>query len=211
MNHSIIFFAVFVAVVLLGLGKLILSLRSLSDEEELFEQYCMHFNNLISEPERKATANDREWLIRHSYPMSDLLGPYGIAYQQIRGKLSIPVNLVPELCHDLGGFSLTPYMDEESCKVVMTCLGQFEGVLDQRRKALTTKIKNPLAWLAEGVRMILSLPVIALESVGLIGRESYKKAIGSRVMQVVSGIASLITIGCFVYEVLVFLHVISFS
>ena len=211
MNQSIVFIAVFVLVVLIGLVKSILNLKSLAQDEELFNEYCSHFKNLINKPDSKDTAEDRDWLIRHSYPMNDLLGPYGIAYQQIRGKLSIPVNLVPELCHDLGGFSLTPFMDEESCKAVITCLGQFEGVLNERRKNLIGKLKNPISWLAEGVRSILSLPFIILESVGLIGRETYRRAIGSKVLDLISGAASIVTIICFVYEILAYFRIITLS
>lgn len=208
MNTVVTWVLVIVAILVVGIARILVGLKRQGDDEELFSDYCEHFNALLKHPDSKDTGEDRNWLIVNSHPMSDLLGVYGVGYNQIRGKVSIPLNLVPELCHDLRGFSLTPFMDEESCKAVMTCLGQFQGILDGRRKELVSYLKNPLRWLSEGVRGILSIPFFILESIGITRGGFSRRVASSRIMEVLAGVASIITIAVFVYQVLCFFGIL---
>lgn len=208
MNVVVIWILVIVAILVIGLVRILFALRSQGKDEELFVNYCEHFNALIKNPDSKETNEDRNWLIVNSHPMSDLLGTYGMTYNQIRGSISIPIHLVPELCHDLHSYSSTPYMNEESCRAVMTCLGQFQGILDGRRKRLLSYLKNPLRWFSEGVRGIFSIPFFILESMGITSGGSSRKVVSSRIMEVLAGIASIITIAVFVYQVLCYLGIL---
>lgn len=141
MNYSLYFFLAYAAIMLLGLIKLILNLRTFSEEEKLFNQYCTHFQTFVSEPEKEEAVSDLDWLIKHSESISVLLGKNGIAYNQGFEEYSIPIHLVPDLCYDLVGFSPASALDKEGFRTIITCLGRFEGVLDQRRKVILRKIK----------------------------------------------------------------------
>ena len=208
MNVVAIWILIIVILLVIGVARILFALRNQGEDENLFEDYYEHFNALVKNPDSRETDKDRNWLIVNSHPMSDLLGTYGMAYSQSRGSLSIPVHLVPELCHDLHSYSSTPYMNEEICRAVMTCLGQFRGILDGRRKRLLSYLKNPLRWFFEGVRGIISVSFFILESMGITSGGLSQKVMSSRIMEVLAGIASIITIVAFVYQVLCYLGIL---
>lgn len=144
------------------------------------------------------------WLIQNSNKMQNALGPLGV-YAMFRppaANYQIPnypiiLNMLPELrkalsdqllSHQLLSHRLAP--DYHSA--IGECLLRYAGSLDQRKEVSHANLRNPLVWLREGVRWLLSLPFALLGWVGLLSTQRAAHLSRSGLVRILAAIVTLV-------------------
>jgi hypothetical protein len=131
--------------------------------------------------------------------MQEDLGPLGVADYKPPGNLGfIPryqviVNLLPELRRlRMGEYHFgAEGIFAEQANLCLDTLVRYAGVLQRRSEQSAKQLRNPLAWLREGVQTILLLPVSLLVSLGVLGASTEERFRGSLLFRVMAGIIAL--------------------
>jgi hypothetical protein len=140
------------------------------------------------------------WLIHRSNKMQIQLGPEGVlaAYKPPFANFQyqnypVVLNLLPELRRALEDNILSgQHYSHQYGMLLQETLIRHGGSLHDRAETLARSLKNPLAWLREGVRAMVALPLSVLAWVGLLSEATVGRITGSKIFRVLSGFAAII-------------------
>jgi hypothetical protein len=198
MNSTVAVLLALAALLSLGFISLVLRHRALSGRQT----FTIEFINRLGQF-AKAEGFDAEqytWLTQHSVQMQEELGPLGVVNYKPPGNLGfIPryhviLNLLPELRRLRMGeyhFAAEEIFSEQA-NLCLDTLVRYSGVLDRSSVESLRQLRNPLAWLREGVQTILLLPISVLASLGVIGASSERRFRGSLIFRILAGFVALI-------------------
>lgn len=164
---------------------------------EKFQRYArLYVNSHIrnshpSAKERRAEAELYNWLALHANKMQRDLGDSGVGTQAHPAVGLVNTNC-PILTHTLSNMGAGSYVfptnDITTCQnMLLAHLGDMEEYCSRMVK----RSINPVLWLTEGVRALVTLPFwLAYES-GLIGYGAYAKAGGSFIVRLIAFIVPI--------------------
>ena len=191
----------FIALLVLGAASLLRKLLRIRKSLDFLEEYEQHYTNVIS-PTTKDDGESRTWLVTNAIKMMELMGAYGSLYSQVTGPINFAVNLIPDICFEIGQDGVKSFVQQERVNSASKCLLIFRGALFGEYESLVKRVVNPLRWLSEGTSLVLRIPIVVAQSVGLLSEDTSRKIVGSRVWEAFSGLASLATIAGFAVDML---------
>lgn len=198
MNPTIAVLITIVAVLAVGLTSLVRRRRALSEQMA----FAVEFTNRLGEFASAQAFDGQQytWLTQHAVQMQEDLGPLGIVDYKPPGNLGfIPryqviLNLLPELRRLRMGeyhFGVDDIFREQA-NLCLDTLVRYSGVLERRLAQSLSQLRNPLAWLREGVQTTLLIPVSLLVALGILGASTQARFRGSLLFRVLAGIVALI-------------------
>lgn len=200
--------AVFICLFAIGFVSLARRLVKTVNAMDYLQEYERRFSD-VANPSVEDDGESRTWLITNAEKMMNLMGVYGALYSQATGQINVALNLVPDLCFELGSEGVTSFIQQEQVNAVHKSLLVFHGSLNESYEAQKKRMGNPLRWLSEGVSLVLRIPILVAKSLGLFAESRADKIVGSRFWEMLSGIASLATIAGFILDLLTRANVIS--
>lgn len=139
------------------------------------------------------------WLTKNSNSVQNLVGVQGYMDFQppfqnyLIKNMPVILNCLPLLRQEFETFTFSDgRRANEYTRFLQETVLRYLGVADEEQKALRTQLLNPVIWLREGTQQALSIPVRALQWVGLISAITVSRAIHSELFRIVAGIVALI-------------------
>lgn len=72
------------------------------------------------------------------------------------------------------------------------CLLRYIGHLEENSKEIKKNLRNPIVWFSEGIKEILSIPIIILGWFGIISNRTIDSVKDSLIYRVISGLVALV-------------------
>lgn len=133
-----------------------------------------------------------DWLVRKVVRVQNELGSYGVvsmyrpAYENFMYKnYQIFANTIPAIIRD------DPHISRHDVQTCLYVLTTYLGWLDDLVQATEKELRNPLAWLREGAKIIVVLPFLLLAELGLIGSRFVAKVQSSFIIKLIAGLFAL--------------------
>jgi hypothetical protein len=131
------------------------------------------------------------WLTLNSNKIQSNLGNFGVldytsAYRTYKvTNYPVIINTIPKFRD-----GTVKHYDSNSLD---DCLLRYIGFLHEYEKITSNYLKNPLIWFREGIKKILSAPLLILNSLGLFSQRAVSTITNSLIFKVFAGIAALVT------------------
>lgn len=138
-------------------------------------------------------------LMKQSEDIQLILGHYGIVDMEIMGirysNYPLILNAIPEVIK-MHKETSSLKLEEISEKVLMIDNGflKYFNTVENIKLNGKSKVLNPINCLKVGIQTILSIPIILLEWVGLINSQKAHSASENKIVSLISGIISLLTV-----------------
>ncbi len=113
---------------------------------------------------------------------------YGLRNYQIL------VNMLPEYRGAANDPILQRSQARQYADTIRDVLVRYSGSLQEYEKDVRSDAKNPLVWFREGVRAVLSLPLIVLRELGVLSAGASASLLGSGVIRVGAGLVAFVTL-----------------
>lgn len=184
-----------VVLLVIGFIRIFRIVINIDERIEFTNEFREHFHQFCDSDFTDAQSYGR--LIYDSSRMQNLMGGWGIAdfrppYQNyIMKNCRLILDILPQI-RQVGQDRILTDIASQYAAYIDEALLRFAGVLDRRRDAAGKEIKNPLAWLREGVEWLLSLPLSLLAGLGLLSSSRVERAEEHVVFRLVSGMFSLL-------------------
>lgn len=167
-----------ISFILIGLFNIIFDLRRINKKHTFSLDYLEKYSNYI-----KSDGSDEEsyeWLTLKAEKMQDQLGSAGIMNYKMPGSMTfipnypIVINLLPEIRRELSSdYIISKDNFNFTINTLRESILRYIGLLEDLREDILRKLKNPLVWFREGVKMILLLPLSILNQFGLFSNKFY--------------------------------------
>lgn len=194
--------AAFITLLVLGFASLVRKLMRTIGAMDYLQEYEQHYSDVI-DLSKEDDEESRTWLITNAEKMMSLMGAYGALYSQMTGHINLAIKLVPDICFEFGRMGVPDFVLQERVNAASKALLIFRGSLCESYESQKGRLKNPLRWLSEGISLVLRIPILIANSVGLFTESHAKKITNSRFWELLSGFASLATIAGFILELLI--------
>ncbi|MBE8564074.1 MULTISPECIES: hypothetical protein [Vibrio] len=189
-------------VVLSGLGFVSVFRRKLVNNDKI--EFVVDFNSKFV-TYWNSKGQDRSafgLLIRHSNKMQNNLGNQGVAAKfkppylnVVYQDYPIIINMLPSLDDALSTPGFMGGIGDDAvqyAKAIEQTLLRHIGSLEANDETLVKQLRNPVIWLREGIRSVLSLPVHFVSWFGLISATTAIKITSSWIFRFLSGFTGLI-------------------
>jgi hypothetical protein len=179
------------AIGLVRVWRRVLQLLAERSEVEAYIQVFTRFSN-----SRGADGQAYGELIERSLRIQEVLGLVGIMGHYVApfGRMSVPnyqivLNGIPAMRRD---FETTYTGHSDHGQLVGETLVRYMGWSADRIGEGRRELRNPAAWLREGVAAMLLLPIWLLRSFGLLSQSSAESVSSSPLFRLVTGLVTLI-------------------
>ena len=194
-----IYIIILLSISILGLISNIINLKKMKENYIFINDYYKKFQNLIDNVFEKNNIKSRDyaWLMTNCDKMQYILGESGIISYIEGGRYYNNIPLLLNVMNEITSYVNNPLVGENEIKMVQWCQNAFlrkTGILNDYIKNETKRIYNPLYSLSAGIKFILLIPVEILNSIGLISNNGKNKINDNKIVKILSGILSLITI-----------------
>jgi hypothetical protein len=185
-------------VALIGLLRLVMGLRNVSEKRDFATSFLMKLQEYVKSDGRETDTYG--WILNHSNKMQNQMGYQGV-YAHYRppfqnyfvSNYPVIINMVPELRRALEDRLLSNRLANQYFNALQEAIIRHIGSADDIIKEITRELKNPFIWLREGVRAIIAIPVSLLVWFGLITDSVADKIKTSILFKIFAG--SVATIG----------------
>jgi len=132
------------------------------------------------------------WLTMNVNKIQSYLGSFGImsykpAYQNYMiNNYQIIINTLPKFRE-----GKIEHFDVASAD---DCLLRYIGHLEEVGKETIKNLKNPIIWFREGIKIIISYPIIILSWFGIFSRRTVGTITDSPVFKIIAGLIALVTL-----------------
>jgi hypothetical protein len=106
----------------------------------------------------------------------------------------ILVNMLPEYRQAANDPILQRNQAPQYADAMRDVLVRYSGSLQELESDARRELKSPLAWFREGVRTVLSLPLVALRELGILSPSLSASILGSGLLKVGAGVVALVTL-----------------
>lgn len=196
MGDRLIVIGALVVVATEGFVTLVAARRRIARDYQFAHDFGERFSDFTRSEGVNAEAYT--WLIQQSNKMQIAMGSQGV-YAMFRPPFAnfqyrnypIILNLLPELRKAFLDPILSRNLAQQYRSAIAESLLRHVGMLEQR-KASDGELLNPLVWLREGVRWLLSLPFALLAWTGLISLQKVNALLYSGLARVVTAFVTLV-------------------
>jgi len=174
----------------LGVIRLVARHGRLAEQSALAYEYLSKFNTFANSYTSSFYAQLYFWLVSKSDKIQSQMGFCGIADYRppfanyIMRNYQILVNTLPQM--------RTRKAMADNVAMCEDALIRYIGLIDDSLAYSASRLKNPLVWLQEGARLILAIPIITLQWVGLISPTKVDAVTLNPLFRVFSGIVLLL-------------------
>lgn len=202
MNKWSIVFGI-VVVCILGVTKLILDRINYIKDNNFACEFLDNYRKFSSEIMKDNLSNkEYEWLKLNSVKMQKQMGGLGIAHaykpafdNYMYNNYQVIINSIShikDMCIQNYGsswgkqtiYSEVSFVDD----MLLTYVGDLHNKLDYN----VTELKNPLIWIREGVRFIITLPIIIMYWSGIMKYSTYNSLSNNFIVKLISFLVALI-------------------
>ncbi len=106
----------------------------------------------------------------------------------------IIVNMLPEYRRAAKDEILRRNQAPQYADAMRDVLVRYSGSLQERESDVRGDLRSPLVWFREGVRAVLSLPLVALRELGILSPSLSASILGSGLLKVGTGVVALVTL-----------------
>lgn len=205
MNNRLIPVLIALALVIMGGIKKRIQNSKIEARIEKTSQYLNKFITLLNEFIKEGTVNSEIYheLISSVDSMQQELGSDGVialyrdplAGIQAR-DYQVLINFLPQIRQTYSGGNMSFMYDrfnQEAC----TCDDMFRrhiGNLNRKKELNSKGINNPFTCFAEGVKMVLELPVNILNWIGVIGLYGVSKVTSNSIFKLIEKVGIIVTL-----------------
>ncbi|MEC0106894.1 hypothetical protein P4H27_08080 [Paenibacillus taichungensis] len=194
------------SVIFIGFIKSYMDYNSKSNQNEFAIEFLNNYREFCNELFKNNFDEEKyQWLKLNSSKMQSSMGRYGIAASYKPGganyfskNYQVIVNSLPEIRNQyrrmINGFGLSFEwrMLEETVRmieeVLLTYIGAQSNIVEDAKKEL----RNPLIWLREGVRFIVTSPISLFYWSGLMQYSTYNTISNNFFVKLISFLIGLI-------------------
>jgi hypothetical protein len=106
----------------------------------------------------------------------------------------ILVNMLPEYRQSANDDVLRRNQAPQYADAMRDVLVRYSGGLQELESDARRDLKSPIVWFREGVRAILSLPLLALRELGIVSPSLSASILGNRLLKLGAGVVALVTL-----------------
>lgn len=202
MRNWIPFFSVLI-VCLLGFLKLIRHKMDSEKEREFSGQFLEKYREFCNKlMDNNYDGEIYQWLKLNSAKMQQQMGQYGIAYSYKPAFLNVMYNEyqmilngishIRDLYSQFNGLRIGSEAICSEMSGIDDMILTYMGALDNRIDNIVSQIRNPMIWLREGVRLIVTFPIYLMYWSGLIRYRTYSSLINNFFVKLVTFLVTLI-------------------
>lgn len=187
-------FSALTAFFAVGLIALLRSVSKIASDLTFTVEYREKFHVFIDQDDPCAY----EWLTLNANRMQGQMGSQGLltftppfANHMIR-NYPVVLNVLPELRKCLADEVLSRSLLSDYASLLDESLLRYQGSLLERHRQALALAKNPVAWLASGIRSVLAVPLWFLASAGVLPRSFTSRIVGSSFYRVLSGLVATV-------------------
>jgi hypothetical protein len=175
-----------------GLVKILSSLREVNARAARASEFAGKFRRFANGVYREHNFDSvaYEWLLKKSGPMQNELGALGlIAYRPafqnyVVQSYQVLFNTIPEIRAGTAHETMVATCDD--------CLLRYLGFVEDIHTEVLRRLRNPLLWLRDGARLIVSLPFTVLKWLGVLPAALVSRISESFVLKFISGLIAAI-------------------
>lgn len=178
----------------IGLVSLLRSVSDVASNLEFAREYRDKFHEFVDQDNSQAYA----WLTLNANRMQAQMGSQGLmtfkppfANHMIR-NYPVVLNVLPEVRKCLSDELLSRSLLNDYASLLDEALMRYQGSLLEHHRMAVASAKNPVAWLASGIRSVLALPLWFLASAGVLPRSFASRIVGSSFYRVLSGVVATV-------------------
>jgi hypothetical protein len=111
----------------------------------------------------------------------------------VYSRFPVISNLLPQFHREIHDrFLSTTTSPAHTAQMLSDTMLRYQGSLQEADEFSLARLKNPIAWLAEGGRAILTAPISLLRAFGVLSQPAYSRIEGARITRVIGGIVALL-------------------
>ena len=178
----------------IGLVSLLRSVSDVASNLEFTREYRDKFHEFVDQGNSQAYA----WLTLNANRMQAQMGSQGLmtfkppfANHMIR-NYPVVLNVLPEVRKCLSDELLSRSLLNDYASLLDEALMRYQGSLFEHHRVAVAAAKNPVVWLASGIRSVLALPLWLLASAGVLPRSFASRIVGSSFYRVLSGVVATV-------------------
>lgn len=178
----------------IGLVTLLRSISEIASNLEFTREYRDKFHVFVDQDNSQAYA----WLTLNANRMQAQMGLQGLmtfkppfANHMIH-NYPVVLNVLPEVRKCLADQLLSRSLLSDYASLIDEALMRYQGSLLEHHRLAVASAKNPVVWLASGIRSVLALPLWFLASAGVLPRSFASKIVGSSFYRVLSGMVATV-------------------
>jgi hypothetical protein len=178
----------------IGFVALLRSASKVESNLEFTAEYREKFHAFVDQDDSSAYA----WLTLNANRMQAQMGSEGLmtfkppfANHMIQ-NYPVVLNVLPEVRKCLTDELLSRTLLNQYASLLDETLMRYQGSLLERHRQAVGLVKNPVVWLASGIRSVLAVPIWFLASAGVLPRSFASRILGSSVYRVLSGLVATI-------------------
>lgn len=178
----------------IGFASLLRSAAKIALELEFTNEYREKLHAFVEQEGSSAYS----WLTLNANRMQEQMGSQGLmtfkppfANHMIH-NYPVVLNVLPEIRKCLTDQLLSRNLLHEYTSLLDEALMRYQGSLIERHRETVALVKNPVVWLASGIRSVLAAPLWFLASAGVLPRWFASRIVGSSVYRVLSGVIATV-------------------
>lgn len=177
-----------------GLASLLRSANQFSLELKFTAEYREKLHAFVEKDDSSAYS----WLTLNANRMQKQMGSQGLmtfrppfANHMIH-NYPVVLNVLPEIRKCLTDQLLSQSLLNQYASLLDEALMRYQGSLIEHHREAVGLVKNPVVWLASGIRSVLAAPLWFLASAGVLPRWLTLRIVGSGVYRVLSGLIATV-------------------
>ncbi|QNB09252.1 hypothetical protein G5S34_22520 [Herbaspirillum frisingense] len=197
-SDRIILLSGFLTVCTIGLASFFTRRQRIPERIDLVSNFLSKLKEYIS-----SVGNNHEaygWLLHRSHKMQRELGLYGIyaSYSppysgRVYVNYPIILNMLPEMRKAFeDDYLARTQLGYQYGAAIQETIIRYAGALADQREELDRKIRNPVIWFREGIRILMALPISIIGWLGAMSERTVSSIVGSRGFALVTAFASII-------------------
>jgi len=176
---------------LIGLSANVIIYNKAKKEEAFLKTYFEKYKEFLKEYETDVF-NDEiyDWLIKYQHKTQEYLGEFGKTNYKTGNIMFEGYTLITNTVYKFKLDKISPF-DKHAIK---DTLNSYLGVLEENIKKTKRRTYNPIAWFIYGIKYTLSLPLVFVQTIGLVNQDFTKNIINKTFYNIITGILALLWI-----------------
>lgn len=186
-----------ICIALYGLLRIYWDTQTISDRHNFALEFLGQLRTYLDS--RGRDMKTYSWLISRSNKMQNQMGSQGIMgsykppYQNYMIKnYPIILNMLPELRKSIEDDILSRSLADQYANALQEALVRYIGTVEDILEEERREMQNPVIWLREGIRGIISIPMLILSWLGVISETTAFNISSSFFFRILAGLVATV-------------------